>query len=125
LSAPKKAKLEILKPTIRAKIEDIDLSETFDDTDIAELPQVFITHRVTFFEDQNLSPQHHRDFAVRFGAFEIRSFYQAHTKCHELVMVDTSGHSPIDNDHWHTDMTSSIEPPMAGILYSRVLRPGG
>lgn len=37
------------------------------------------------------------------------------------MVLDTGAHSPTDNDHWHTDMTYAHEPPMAGVLYSRLL----
>ena len=120
-----KAKIEILTPAIGARIEGVDLSGTLDDGDIAEIRRLFLTHRVLFFEDQDLSPQQHRDFAARFGAFELHPFYQAHPEHRELVVLDTGAHSPTDNDHWHTDMTYASEPPMAGILYSRLIPPHG
>lgn len=125
MRAMEKAKVEILTPTIGALIGGVDLSGALDDGDVAEIRRLFLTHRVIFFENQNLSPQQHRDFAARFGAFQIHPFYQAHHEHPELVVLDTGPHSPTDNDHWHTDMTYSREPPMAGILYSRLLPPQG
>jgi taurine dioxygenase len=125
MNALEKAKLEILTPTIGARIEGVDLAESLDDGDIAEIRRLFLIHRVIFFEDQSLSPQQHRDFASRFGTFELHPFYQAHPEYPELVVLDTGAHSPTDNDHWHTDMTYSREPPMAGILYSRLIPPHG
>jgi taurine dioxygenase len=106
---------------IGARIGGVDLSQTLDDGQIAEIRRLLLSHRVIFFEDQSLSPQQHRDFAARFGAFELHPFYQAHAEHPELVVLDTGAHSPTDNDHWHTDMTYSREPPMAGILYSRLI----
>jgi|SRR5579871_537957 len=119
------ATLEILTPTIGARIEGVDLSKQLGDSDITAIRRLFLSHRVIFFENQNLSPQQHRDFAARFGAFELHPFYQAHPEYPELVVLDTGAHSPTDNDHWHTDMTYSREPPMAGILYSRLIPPHG
>src|SRR5215469_8232132 len=125
MSALDKAKVEILTPTIGARIDGVDLSEPLHDSDIVAIRQLFLAHRVIFFENQNLSPQHHRDFAARFGEFQIHPFYQAHPEIRELVVLDTGAHNPTDNDHWHTDMTYSREPPMAGILYSHLLPPHG
>jgi taurine dioxygenase len=125
MSALKKAKVEILTPTIGARIDGVDLSEALDDRDIVEIRRLFLAHRVIFFEDQSLSPQHHRDFAARFGEFELHPFYQAHPEYPELVVLDTGAHNPTDNDHWHTDMTFCPEPPMAGVLYSRSIPPHG
>src|SRR5437868_13456828 len=125
MNALKRANVELLTPTIGARIDGVDLSEALDDLDIAEIRRLFLTHRVIFFEDQNLSPQQHRDFAARFGTFELHPFYQAHPECPELVVLDTGAHNPTDNDHWHTDMTFCREPPMAGILYSRLIPPQG
>ena len=125
MSALDHAKLEVLSPVIGARIDGVDLSEPLQDSDIAAIRRLFLTHRVIFFEDQNLSPEQHRDFAARFGEFQIHPFYQAHPECPELVVLDTGEHNPTDNDHWHTDMTYSFEPPMAGILYSRLIPPHG
>jgi taurine dioxygenase len=125
MDAIERANVDILTPAIGARIGDVDLSESLDDADIAEIRGLFLKHRVIFFENQNLSPQQHRDFAARFGAFELHPFYQAHPEYLELVVLDTGAHSPTDNDHWHTDMTYAREPPMAGILYSRLLPPHG
>ena len=125
MSALEKATLEILTPAIGARITGVDLSTPLHDPDIAAIRKLFLTHRVIFFENQNLSPQQHRDFAAQFGAFELHPFYQAHPGVPELVVLDTGTHSPTDNDHWHTDMTYSREPPMAGLLYSRLIPPHG
>jgi taurine dioxygenase len=125
MSALNNAKLEILTPAIGARIEGVDLSAPLGEPDIVAIRRLFLTHRVIFFENQNLSPQQHRDFAARFGAFELHPFYQAHPECPEIVVLDTGAHNPTDNDHWHTDMTYSREPPMAGILYSCLLPPEG
>ena len=121
MSAFGTARLEILAPAIGARIDGVDLSQPLDDSDIVAIRRLFLAHRVIFFEDQNLSPQQHRDFAGRFGEFQIHPFYQAHPECRELVVLDTGEYNPTDNDHWHTDMTYSHEPPMAGILYSRLI----
>lgn len=125
MSALDKATVESLTTTIGARIDGVDLSEPLNDADIAAIRRLFLAHRVIFFEDQNLSPRQHRDFAARFGDFELHPFYQPHTECPELVVLDTGAHAPTDNDHWHTDMTYSSEPPMAGLLYSRLIPPLG
>ncbi|HEY2446717.1 MAG TPA: taurine dioxygenase [Rhizomicrobium sp.] len=125
MNALNTARVEILTPTIGARIEGVDLSEPLAEPDIAAIRQLFLTNRVIFFEDQNLLPQQHRDFAARFGEFQIHPFYQPHPEYPELVVLDTGAHNPTDNDHWHTDMTYSAEPPMAGILYSRLIPPQG
>lgn len=125
MSALENAKFEILTPTIGLRIDRVDLSQPIEESDIVAIRRLFLTHRVIFFENQNLSPQQHRDFAERFAEFELHPFYQAHPDCRELVVLDTGAHSPTDNDHWHTDMTYAHEPPMAGILYSRLIPPQG
>ena len=125
MSALQNIKLEILTPAIGARIDGVDLSKPLEESDIVAIRRLFLTHRVIFFENQDLSPQQHRDFAARFGRFELHPFYQAHPDCPELVVLDTGAHNPTDNDHWHTDMTYSREPPMAGILYSRLIPPNG
>ena len=125
MNRSRKISVESLTPAIGVRVEGMVLSESLDDPDVSEIRRLFLKHRVIFFEGQNLSPQQHRDFAARFGAFQIHPFYQAHPEYPELVVLDTGEHNPTDNDHWHTDMTYSAEPPMAGILYSRLIPPQG
>ena len=118
------SRLEILTPVIGARIDGV-IFRSPKTTRISRRSAGCFTHRVVFFEGQNLSPQQHCDFAARFGAFQIHPFYQAHTEYPQLVVLDTGAHSPTDNDHWHTDMTYAPAPPMAGILYSRLIPPAG
>lgn len=125
MNALTRAKVEILTPTIGARIDGIDLSDALDDSEIAEIRRLFLKHRLLFFEDQNMSPKQHRDFVARFGTFALHPFYAAHPEVPELVVLDTGAHNPTDNDHWHMDMTYSREPPMAGVLYSRLIPPYG
>jgi taurine dioxygenase len=125
MSEMQNASVEALTPAIGARIDGVDLSRELEDSEIAAIRRLFLTHRVIFFENQNLSPHQHRDFAARFGPFEIHPFYPAYSECPELVVLDTGAHNPTDNDHWHTDMTYSREPPMAGVLYSRLIPPNG
>jgi len=39
----------------------------------------------------------------------------------ELFILDNHGANPTDNDAWHTDVTLIETPPMASILYARLL----
>lgn len=64
MNALTNANIKILTPVIGARIEGVDLSQALDDADIVEIRFLFLTHRVIFFADQNLSPQQHRDFAA-------------------------------------------------------------
>jgi alpha-ketoglutarate-dependent taurine dioxygenase len=65
MNAVTKVNIEILMPMIGARIEGVNLSETLDDRDIAEIRRLFLTHRVIFFENQNLSP-------VRGALWDVR-----------------------------------------------------
>lgn len=114
-----------LTPTIGAVIEGVDLSQRLDDEQVHDIRQALLTHQVIFFEDQHLTPVQHRDFAARFGPLHTHPLYPGVPEAPELFILDNHKDNPTDNDSWHTDVTFIETPPMASILYARLLPPTG
>ena len=114
-----------MTPTIGAVIEDIDLARRLDDEEIADIRAALLRHQVIFFEDQHLTPVQHRDFAARFGALHTHPLYPGVAEAPEVFILDNHGGNPTDNDAWHTDVTFIETPPMASILYAKLLPPEG
>lgn len=110
-----------LTPTIGAVIEGVDLSQPQSDDLIGSLRQALLDHLVIFFEDQHLTPVQHRDFAARFGELHTHPLYPGVPEAPELFILDNHKGNPTDNDAWHTDVTFIETPPMASILYARLL----
>ena len=91
----------------------------------AALRQELLKHQVLFFEDQDLTPVQHRDFAARFGALHTHPLYPGVPEAPELFTLDNHAGNPTDNDAWHTDVTFIETPPMGSILHARLLPPNG
>jgi taurine dioxygenase len=114
-----------LTPTIGAVIEGVDLAQPQSDDLIGAIRQALLKHQVIFFEDQHLSPVQHRDFAARFGDLHTHPLYPGVPEAPELFILDNHAGNPTDNDAWHTDVTFIETPPMASILYARLLPENG
>ncbi|MDF2902214.1 MAG: taurine dioxygenase, partial [Phenylobacterium sp.] len=114
-----------LTPTIGAVVEGVDLASPLDAEQFEEIRQALLKHQVIFFEDQHITPVQHRDFAARFGALHTHPLYPGVPEAPELFILDNHKDNPTDNDSWHTDVTFIETPPMASILYAKLLPPQG
>ena len=117
--------IEPVTPAIGGVIHGVDLATDLSDAVIAEIRRALLKHEVLFFEDQTLTPQQHRDFAARFGALHVHPIYPQVDGTPEVLVLDNHADNPTDNDNWHTDVTFIATPPMASILYARLLPPWG
>lgn len=118
-------KVTPLTPTIGALIEGVDLARPVSDDLLHAIRQAFLKHQVVFFEDQHITPVQHRDFAARFGALHTHPLYPGVPEAPELFILDNHKDNPTDNDSWHSDVTFIETPPMASILYAKLLPPSG
>jgi taurine dioxygenase len=114
-----------LTPTIGAVVSGIDLREDHADAVIDDIRAALLTHKVLFFEDQDLTPERQRDFALRFGELHTHPLYPGEASVPEIMILDNHAQNPTDNDHWHTDVTFLERPALGAILHARVLPPAG
>lgn len=117
--------IQPLTPAIGAVIAGVDLSQPISDDLLQTVRQALLRHKVIFFEDQQLTPVQHRDFAARFGPLHTHPLYPGVPEAPELFILDNHAGNPTDNDAWHTDITFIETPPMGSILYARRLPPLG
>ena len=120
-----KFKVTPLTPTIGALIEGVDIAQPVSDDLLHEIRQAFLKHQVVFFEDQHITPVQHRDFAAQFGTLHTHPLYPGVPEAPELFILDNHKDNPTDNDSWHTDVTFIETPPMASILFAKLLPPSG
>ncbi|QEX16893.1 taurine dioxygenase [Hypericibacter terrae] len=114
-----------LSPAIGAVIDGVNLARPLDAQNQARIEQALLAHKVIFFEDQNLTPDQHRDFAARFGKLHIHPIYPTVEGTPEVLVLDTHEGNPPDNDTWHTDVTFIETPPLGAVLYAKQLPPLG
>jgi taurine dioxygenase len=74
-----------------------------------------------FFPRQPLTPRQQCRFAARFGELHVHPIYPVLPELPEIMVIDTHAGFLPDNDNWHTDVTFSPTPPLAGILAAKQL----
>lgn len=112
-------------PAIGALVEGIDLSGELEQRDVDRLGELLVQHQVLFFRDQPLTPQEQVRFAARFGTLHVHPIYPVLPELPEILVLDTSKDFLPDNDNWHTDVTFSETPPLAGILSAKQMPSSG
>jgi taurine dioxygenase len=69
--------VEPVSGTLGAVVRGVDLSETLDESIVAEIREAFLAHHVLFFSDQDLSPEAQLRFGRYFGAIDTHPFVEA------------------------------------------------
>ena len=108
-------------PSLGAVIEGVDLSEELSQPSVDRLGELLVAHHLLFFRGQPVTPQQQCRFAARFGELHIHPIYPVLPELPEIMVIDTHGDFLPDNDNWHTDVTFSTTPPLAGILAAKQL----
>ncbi|HEY7996010.1 MAG TPA: taurine dioxygenase [Steroidobacteraceae bacterium] len=110
-----------LARALGAVVSGVDLSQELSQAEIARLSELLVEHQVLFFRDQPVTPQAQARFAARFGTLHVHPIYPVLPDLPEIMLIDTHPGFLPDNDNWHTDVTFSQTPPLAGILAAKRL----
>jgi taurine dioxygenase len=110
-----------LTKTIGAIVEGVTLADELPRDSIDRLGELLVEHQILFFRGQPLTPQQQCRFAAYFGELHIHPIYPVLPELPEILVLDTHGDFLPDNDNWHTDVTFSPTPPLAGILAAKQL----
>lgn len=104
-----------LSPTVGAEISGVDLSKDIADAQFAEIRRALDENLAVIFRDQNISREHHKRFAHRFG----NSLHR-----HELAATRFSNDGAFDPEFlsWKTGKDSRFTAG-DGWHPRRVLRP--
>lgn len=106
-------------PALGAEIEGLDLADELGRETVSRLGELLVEHQVLFFRRQPITAHAQADFAARFGSLHVHPIYPVLPELPEIMVLDThTGFLP-DNDNWHTDVTFSQTPPLAGILAAK------
>jgi taurine dioxygenase len=108
-----------LSRALGAEIEGLDLSQELAAATVSRLNELLVEHQVLFFRQQPITPVAQADFAARFGSLHIHPIYPLLPELPQIMVLDTHPEFLPDNDNWHTDVTFSQTPPLAGILAAK------
>ena len=104
-----------------ATIQEIDLREPLDESLTTFISQALAENEVIFFRDQEISPQQHKDFALRFGKLQSHPVYPTVEGFPEITILENDEENPSKIEKWHTDMTFKQIPPLGSILLGKVI----
>src|SRR5450755_3650012 len=110
-----------LTPALGAIVEGVRLCDELPRQSIDRLGELLVEHQILFFRRQPLTPEQQCRFAAHFGELHIHPIYPVLPELPEILVLDTHGDFLPDNDNWHTDVTFSTTPPLAGILAAKLL----
>jgi taurine dioxygenase len=108
-----------------AIVSGVDLSEDLPQSVIGHLGDLLIEHQALFFRQQPISPQAQARFAARFGSLHVHPIYPVLPDLAEILLLDNHAGFLPDNDNWHTDVTFTETPPLAGILAAKRIPSSG
>lgn len=118
-SAAVKTPIEIIRrgATIGAEIRGVDFSRPVGAETIAALRDALMEHQVIFFRDAAMTPAQHVAFGRHFGELTVHPFVPHLDEFPEVVVLDNHADNPVfSTDHWHSDETFRVMPPMGSIL---------
>ena len=102
-----------------AVVNGVDLTARLPQSTIDRLSELLVERKVLLFRNQEITPQAQRDFAARFGTLHVHPIYPVLPDLPEILLLDNHEAFLPDNDNWHTDVTFSRTPPLAGILAAK------
>jgi taurine dioxygenase len=105
-------KIERVSPACGAVVTGIDLAKV-DDTTFDQVQDAWLEHQVLFFPGQHgVTPESHRDLALRFGELEIHPHAEKFSdEIPEICVLHSERGGRADV--WHTDVTYTPSPPVA------------
>jgi taurine dioxygenase len=110
-----------LTRALGAVVDGIRLCDEQPQESIERLGELLVAHHILFFRRQPLTPQQQCRFAKHFGELHIHPIYPVLPELPEIMVIDNHVGFLPDNDNWHTDVTFSPTPPLAGILAAKQL----
>ena len=105
-----------LTPTIGAEVGGIDLRWPLEAGQVAAIRQGLLDWKVLFFRDQEITTDHHLDFARNFGGLEVHPFAPEKPGYPEVLALTHNRESRGRENTWHSDVTWREQPSLGSIL---------
>lgn len=124
-----------LTPTIGAEIRGLDLSKPLSDETVEEVRQVWLSHVIAVFPEQEVDDDQHIAFSRRFGELELINMsalqMDGRPEIYEATNLDRHGNIMVDDDpvlainrgnqKWHSDSSFKRVPATASILRAYIV----
>lgn len=109
--------VEIRKLTgsIAAEVSGVDLNNV-DDASFRTIRSAILEHGVLVFRDQDLTPESHKAFGMRFGPLHTHPAAPGPEGHPEILLLRNAGKDNTITEVWHSDVTCEKRPPSLSIL---------
>ena len=110
-----------------AEVRGIDLAQELSKSQIAELREHWVAHKVLSFPDQNMSDDDLERFTLYFGPFGDDPFIAPIPGRDHIIAVQRSAEDtgPVFAEAWHTDWSFQEKPPAGTCLYGITIPTSG
>jgi len=111
--------LEVIRrgPTIGAEIRGVDFSKPVPAAIAKLVHDALMRHKIVFFRNAAMTPAQQVAFGKLFGELTVHPFVPHLDEFPEVVVLDNHEDNPVfSTDHWHSDETFRLAPPMGSIL---------
>ena len=103
--------------TIGAEVRGFDFSQPVDAPSAGAIYEALMRYSVIYFRDAAMTPAQHVAFGRLFGELTVHPFVPHLEEFPEVVVLDNHEDNPVfSTDHWHSDETFRVTPPMGSIL---------
>ena len=103
--------------TIGAEICGADFSRPISAETAAAIHDALMKHQVIYFRNADMTPAQQVAFGRLFGELTVHPFVPRLEEFPEVVVLDNHTDNPVfSTDHWHSDETFRVTPPMGSIL---------
>jgi taurine dioxygenase len=112
--------------TLGANIEGLDISQPLNDVAETEIRQALVHYQVLFFNDLNLTPGQHTEFAKVFGEIQMGGTIPRLEEQPEVKIQEYTQHASVGGDvNMHADDTFKEVPSRCSLLYGVDMPPAG
>jgi taurine dioxygenase len=118
-AAAKQSAIEVIPrgATIGAEVKGVDFSKPVTAQTAGEISDALMRYSVVYFRDAAMTPAQQVAFGRLFGELTVHPFVPHLEEFPEVVVLDNHEDNPVfSTDHWHSDETFRVTPPLGSIL---------
>jgi len=110
-----------------AAVTGVDLTQSLDDSQVADIRAAWLKHHVLSFPDQNMSDDDLERFTQYFGGFGHDPFFDPIEGREHIAAIrrDADEKSPLFAENWHSDWSFQAHPPAGTCLLGLTIPPVG
>jgi len=106
-----------LGASLGAQIDDLDLRQPLSGDQVETVKDALLEHLLLIIPKQQLQPQQFVDFVAHFGTPTEHPVFPHIDNYPAIIAIENHGKQYTVNEHWHSDVMFSQQPPGETVLY--------